>query len=397
MSKLPLEGTRVIDAGNMLAGPFAGKLLGQMGADVIHVEPPWGDDARNTTTEYLGKEGSFYLTANQGKRGIVIDLKSDEGRQVIHRLVETADVFMHNSTGDGAARLGIDYETLSAKNPRLIYGWINGFGSEGAMSKLPGYDVVMQAFVGQVAIHPDNGVPMPGGIVADPSAPLLLAFGIVTALRERDTTGRGQKVETSLLQGAVHMRGAAIVRAKNDPAHAEGVAAKRPKGIADPTTRIMATSDGYLLVSAWSDRQFSALCGLLDLGHLAEDPRFQSRLGRGRYYDELAPIFDGIFQTKPADEWMNRLTSAGVPCSPVHDANGLVAHRQLWDNAMLVETEHPTKGPVIDTGVLIKLSETPGEVRGPAPLFGQHTDEVLREAGYTEDQITGLRATGVVA
>ena len=130
---------------------------------------------------------------------------------------------------------------------------------------------------------------------------------------------------------------------------------------------------------------------------LSQDPRFQSRLGRGRYYDELAPIFDGIFQTRPADEWMDRLTSAGVPCSPVHDANGLVAHRQLWDNAMLVETEHPTKGPVIDTGVLIKLSETPGEVRGPAPLFGQHTDEVLREAGYTEDQITGLRATGVVA
>ncbi len=396
MPRLPLSDIKVVDITSVIAGPVCGKLLAQMGADVIHIEPPWGDDGRNSTSPFMGREGGTFVASNQGKRGICVDLRKDEGREIVCRMAKNSDVLVHNLTAGGEQRMGVGYEVISSVNPTIVYGWINGYGSRGPLRDLPGYDIVMEALTGHVVRPHGEGLPVLGGVVADPAAPLLLTYGIMAALRERDRTGRGQKVESSLLQGALHMQGSSMCIPRDAPPEERSPQPMRAGGN-DPTSRIFQAADGPILVSAYNNKQFALLANLVGKGQLADDPTLASRELREKRYDDLAAIFEPIFTAKPVLEWLDILNGVGIPCSPVSPTvSALAGHQQLWDNDMLVEVEHPTKGTLVQTGVLVSLSETPGRVARAAPLQGQHTDEVLEDLGYTPAEVRTLEEDSVI-
>jgi crotonobetainyl-CoA:carnitine CoA-transferase CaiB-like acyl-CoA transferase len=389
-----LDGLRVIDLTQAMAAPFCSMNLADMGADVIKVEPPTGEDMRRGSASLNGHSGTF-LTINRGKRGITVDLKQPAGVEIIHRLVRTADVFVQNYRPGAAKRLGVDYETLAPINPRLIYCSISGFGSTGPYATRGGYDLIAQGMSGIISVTGDeDGPPAKAGLpVSDLAAGLFGAYGVLCALEHRERTGQGQFVDTSLLEAAL-----ALTVWEATEYWVTG-RAPGPLGsahrLAAPYQALRA-SDGWFTVGANNDRLFEAFCRAIERPDLAADARFTGNRDRMRHRDALIAEIERTAAKEARVHWLARLDQAGVPAGPINTYPEALADPHALARDMVVDLVHPGAGPIKALGVPVKLSDTPGAVDRPAPLLGQDNTEVLTELGYSEAEQRTLKDDGVI-
>jgi formyl-CoA transferase len=389
-----LAGLRVIDLTQAMAAPFCTMNLADLGADVIKVEPPAGEDMRRGSASKNGHSGTF-VTINRSKRGITLDLKQPAGVEVMHRLVRTADVFVQNYRPGAARRLGVDHETLAAINPRLIYCSISGFGATGPYASRGGYDLIAQGMSGIISVTGDeDGAPAKAGVpLSDLSAGLFGAYGILCALEHRARTGEGQLVDTSLLEAAM----ALTVREATE----SWVTGRAPRalGSADrlaAPAQALRASDGWFTVSAGDDGRFAALCRAIERPELGADPRFTGPGDRRRHRDALVAELERTTAKETRAHWLARLERVGVPAGPVNTYPEALADPHALARDMIVDLVHPGAGPIKALGVPVKLSGTPGAVDRPAPLLGQHNAEILTELGYSESEQRTLKDNGVI-
>ena len=393
----PLEGLKVVDMSQVFFGPGAAMFLGDQGADVIKVEPLTGDGMRykyaSSFLRGLGL-GKCFLGLNRNKRSISVDASTDDGREIVHKLVEDADVYIMNMRPGTEARLGLDYETLSRINPRLVYASISGFGKEGPEARLPAYDIVIQARSGVMSTNklPD-GTPIPYVVMyADISGCMTLSYAIMVALWERERTGKGQKIDASLLHQGLTMQMQQLVWVENDESAMVGASPSAMSGS-------YRCSDGsYLAIVIQEERQYQALCQALDLPEAATDPRFGTFQSRIDNAADLGELIGGVFGTRPLEEWLPKLKQAGVPAEAVVTRDQTLQDLQTLANGMFWEQDHPHVGKVKMVTPPFSLSSHPSEERPcrPVPLLGEHTDETLAELGYGAHDIARLHDTGVV-
>ncbi len=415
------EGIRVLDLSEYIAGPLAGELLADLGADVIKVEPPLGDFWRHTAPVAPGESRGF-VGVNKGKRSISLDLKQEEGRAVFRRLAETADIVLANYRPGVAERLGVDYTTLSAINPRIIYCQNTAFGSEGPYRDRPGFDLVSQAMTGIMAFEGSGGLPHPIITTSptDLAAGMFLAYGAAAALYHRERTGRGQFIETSLFAAGIAVQYRpmfSIERLDREPrerllaamerARAEGrrveealqeVPQRQETGRRNnPYYKVYETKDSYVALACLNNRLRRAAVRVLGV----EDPRVE-----GDTFDTeaLSPeenlvlneLIAAIFSTRTTDEWVAAFDAAGVPSGPVRYTAELFDDPQVQAMELLREFDHPVLGPVVMANSPLRMSGGETGTRRPSPALGQHTREVLAELGYTGDEIDALIARKVV-
>lgn len=403
----PLEGIRVINW-SQFTPSSAGYMLGDLGADVIKIEHPVQGDAYRGMGAIYGEAMTFadgrhagFEAANRNQRSITLDLKSKLGREVLYRLIEKADVFYTNYTSRVQRSLQVDYETLSQKNPRLIYATSSTYGPEGPWADRRGFDQTAQARSGLMFCMGDRDFPEPVQTVsgiADTMGATVLAMGILAALVARERLGTAQKVDASLLGSMLHLQTMGI-----------GVTAFRGKAWArhsrtrtkNPLTNHYRCADGkwILFSEIQADRFWPEFCRALELDHLIEDPRFATAMGgRRQHAEDLIRILDEKMGTKTRDEWVQRFESLNVPFaySPVQDYYDVLQDPQVLANDYIVEFDHPTAGRVKVIGYPIRFGKTPMRIQREAPQFGQHTEEVLMEYGYSWDEITALRSQGVI-
>lgn len=393
---MPLAGIRVLDLGRHLAGPTCAMWLGDLGADVIKIEKPGeGDDGRAAGPPFYAGQSAFFLAANRNKRSIELDIKRPEGQELFRRLADTADVVVENFRPGVMDALGIGYRAVSERNPRIIYCSISGFGADGPYADRPGLDQIVQGVSGLMSVTGfEGGEPVRVGIpIADLLTGLFGAYGVLAALQVRERTGRGQHVQTSLLEGMVGMLSFQAVRYLN------GGEIPPPAGNHHPLNApygVFRARDGYVTIGATGEKRWRTLCEVLDAEEWLTDPRFATNGDRHRNREILAELISERLQAHTVDEWERILNEAGIPCGPIYRMDQAMEHPQVRHRQMVVELPHPTMGAVRLLGLPVKFSETPGQVRLAPPLLGEHTDEVLREIGVTADELRRLRESGVI-
>ena len=398
----PLEGIRVVDLTRILAGPYCTMILADLGADVVKVEQPGGDQARRNGPFFAGRDGrersTYFTSVNRGKRSIVIDLKNPDGKETFLRLVDGADVVTENFRPGTMANLGVDYATLSARNPWLIMASVSGFGQTGPYARRAALDVIVQAMGGILSITgEEGGGPVrPGVSMGDITAALFTTIGVLSAIVERDRSGLGQHIDMAMLDCQAAILENPLMRYFAVGEMPERIGTRHP---VNAPVQALPTMDGYVAVSAsdgptghWG--RFAALIGKPEL---AEDERFTSGWLRRVNYDELRPHLESAFAQRTTHEWVDLLASAGIAVGPVQDVSQVAVDPQLNFRGMFVEAEAPQVGPVTFTNTPVKHSRTPGGVRRGAPELGEHTDAVLAEAGIGVEQAAALRASGAVA
>jgi len=396
MPQAPLAGYRVLELAHLVAGPVCGLYLADMGADVVKVEAPGaGDLSRTIFRETFQGESSFFVTVNRNKRAVTIDLARPEGRALFRRLAATADVVLEAYRGGVAERLGVDYDALAAVNPRLVYCSLSAFGPTGGWREKPGLDAIVQALGGLMAVtgEPDRGPVLCGAPVIDTMGALLAGQGIVTALLHRERTGVGQRVDVSLLAGAVLSQAARLA-----VFHVTGEDLPRT-GSAHPSLapyQAFRAKDDWLFVAAWNERLWPPFCGAIGRPALAEDARFKTNADRIAHRAELEAALGPVFRQRTVSEWMAALEAVDVLCSPIHNYTSLVQDPQVRASGMLTEQDHPRAGRFPTIGTAIRFARTPGTIRTPAPALGEHTDEVLEGIGCTRDEIDGWRQAGLI-
>lgn len=392
--KGPLDGCKVIELAHIMAGPVCGLMLADMGAEVIKVEKEAGDDTRRSVPPSIEGESAAFMMMNRNKRDIVLNLKSEKGREALLRLIKDADILVENYRRDTMEKLGLSYETLKELNPGLIYCGISGFGRTGPYADRGGFDLIAQGMSGLMAITGEGHGRPPvkvGAPVTDITAGILGAMGCLAAYVRRLKTGRGQQVDTSLFEaGITHTYWqSAIAFATN--------ISPGPMGSAHPLNapyQAFQTSDGWINIGAANQTNWLRLLKLIEAEHLAEDPRFRANADRMAHLEELEAELNAIFRTKPSADWLDLLQQGGFPAGPVLSISDMHQDPQALAREMIVETDHPVAGAVKTIGVPVKFSETPGGVRRPAPLLGQHTREVLAEAGYSTSEIEQMLIDG---
>jgi crotonobetainyl-CoA:carnitine CoA-transferase CaiB-like acyl-CoA transferase len=398
-----LAGVRVLDLTRVLAGPWSTQVLADLGADVIKVERPGsGDDTRGWGPPFLRDaagnetaESAYFLCANRNKRSLTVDISTDDGQAIIRRLAMQSDVLVENFKVGDMARYGLDAATLRAANPRLVYCSITGFGQDGPYAQRAGYDFAVQGLGGLMSVTgAAEGEPQKVGVaVADLFTGLYATVAILAALRHRDATGEGQVIDMALLDAQVamlanlgsHYLVGGDVPPRQGNAHANIV-----------PYQVFVVADGHIIVAVGNDRQFARLCDLLDEPALATDARFTTNAERVRCRDVLVPMLQAHFLQRDRRAWLSLLEAAGIPCGPVNDLADVFADPQVRARGMVFEAPHPHAGTLPLVGSPIRLSATPVESPRAPPLLGQHTDDVLREAGYSDDEVAALRARGAI-
>ena len=393
----PLSGFKVIELAHIMAGPTCGLMLADMGADVIKVEKvPGGDDSRRFLPPDIEGESAAFMMMNRNKRGIAVDLKKEAGREVVRRLLVSADALIENYRTGTMERLGLGYETLRQGNPGLIYCEISGFGRTGPYAGRGGFDLIAQGMSGLMSITGEGAGRPPvkvGAPVTDITAGILGAMGILAAAFERQKTGKGQRVDTSLFEaGIVHTYWqSAIALATGTP--------PGPMGSAHPLNapyQAFQTTDGWITVGAANQVNWLRLLEVLEAPHLAEDSRFAENADRMGHLEELAAALGEVIRKRTSAYWLERLEAAGVPAGPVLDVAQMHADPQTLARDMVVTLEHARAGAVKALGLPVKFSESPGEVAHAAPLYGADTRAILAEHGYGEDEIATLVSEGAV-
>ena len=385
---LPLEGLRVLDLTQVMAGPFCCQVLGDLGADVVKVEPPGvGDQSRRSMGMRMkGEDTAAFLAVNRNKRSVALDLKDDAHRDAFSALAGTADVLVENFRPGVAERLGIGYEALHERHPRLVYASISGFGQTGPYAQRAGFDLIAQGLAGVMSVTGEpGGDPVKCGIpISDLSSGLFCAIGVLAALRSREATGRGQRIDTSLFEGALALSiwETAELWATGRTPQALGSAHR----LTAPY-QALRTADGHITVGGNNDRLWRRLCSAIGRDDLPEDARFATNDARMAERPALVAELEAALAAHGTDHWVETLLAAGVPVGPIHDYREVFEDPHTLAREMMVEIEHPVEGTVRTLGMPLKLSETPGRIRRHAPLLGEHTTEVLREAGVAEAAI----------
>ena len=419
-----LDGIKILEFTEIIAGPFGGMLLADMGADVIKIEPPWGDPWRYPAPIEPGESKTF-MSLNRGKRSLPLDLTKQEGREVVYRLVQDADVVIINYRPDVPYNLGIDYETLSSINPRLVYCENTAYGREGPHSQRPGYDIIAQAMTGLMASEDkiNDGVPqqVSSTPVADVSTGIATAWSVCAALYHRERSGKGQKIETNLLASALAaqstrfmeveradaepraefyesmqlMKDAGIPYADIHAYYREHFDSRRGRGFSI-YYRTYQASDGVLAIGCLSDPLRKRLIDLVGLHDIRFEPGYDPYSEESlQFYEKLNTQMENIFRQKSVSEWLRLLDEAGVPAGPVRFVEELVDDEQVVSNGLVIELEHSVVGNVKMVGPMVKMSETPLEPIVASPALGEHTDEILETCGFSPEDIRRLREKGV--
>lgn len=384
----PLNGFRVVDLTSNVAGPLATMILGDQGADVIKVEAPDGGDATRAGTKARAGFTASFLNNNRNKRSIVLDLKTAVGLRALMRLAAGADVFVQNFRPGVAERLGVGEEAIRAVSPKVVYVSISGFGEKGPYAEKPAYDPVIQGFTGLATIQAGSDEARPRllrTILPDKLTAITASQAIAAALLARERTGEGQHVRLSMLEAITAFLWASDMGSQtfvgDEPARQEP---------ATSLDLIYETADGYMTVAALTDRQWAGLARVVERAEWIEDERFRTSALRQKNIEARLALTQEALLTRPAAEWLERLTAAGVPCGPVLTRNQVIRHPQVSALGLVVETEHPLAGRLRQTRAAARFSRTPTEIRRGAPKLGEHTQEVLAELGYSAAEIAEL-------
>ena len=392
-----LDDVTVLDLSHALAGPFASTMLGDYGAEVIKIEPIDGEIARAWGPPFYGDEAAYFVNLNRNKKSVAIDLKHPDGRALFFRLLDRADVVLENLRVGSMARLGIDYARAVERQPRIVYCSISGFGQDGPYRDRAALDLVVQAESGMISVtgEPGGHGVRAGVSIADIAAGMYAAFAILMALHARQRTGRGQYIDVSMLEGQLGILTGAL-----GAYVADGVVPK-PMGTAYGALlpyQTFQTKTRDIAIGIGSDKLWRTFCPLLGLSHIADDPRYVTNAARNANRPSLIAALQDAFLTKTYEEWETILLPAGIPMGAINTIDAVIGHPQVAARGTLVECEHPIAGRVRSVGPPVRMSETPGAVRTPAPLLGQHTEEVLRSRlGLQEDEIGRLREARVIA
>jgi crotonobetainyl-CoA:carnitine CoA-transferase CaiB-like acyl-CoA transferase len=393
----PLAGMRVLELAQIMAGPTCGMMLADMGADVVKVEKlPGGDDARGYRDPLVNGVSAPFMMLNRNKRGIAVNLKQPQGREILLRLVKTADVLTENYRRGTLEKFGLGYDVLAEVNPGLIYCAVSGYGRDGPLADKGGFDLIAQGFSGLMSItgEPGRAPVKTGNPVADINAGILAAVGIAAAYANKLKTGKGQIVDTSLLEAALQQTywHAAIHFATGE--------SPGPIGSAHLLTapyQAFRASDGWINIGGANQANWERIADVLGHPEWRSDPRFANNSARMRNREELALRMNTVLATKSKAEWIAAFDAAGVPVGPVNTMGDALAHPQTLARGMVVDLVHPQAGPTKALGCPLHFSETPTRVTRPAPLLGEHTREVLRAEGYADAEVDAFMAAGVVA
>ena len=394
----PLRGIRVLDLTWVLAGPFASMILGDLGAEVIKVErPPYGDVAR-TTGPIVNGESCYFFSINRGKKSVCLDLKAERGRDLFLRLAGLSDVLMENFTPGTMDKLGLGYDVLQKRNPRLIYAATSGFGQTGPERLRPALDIVVQGMGGVMSItgEPDGPPLRPGLSLGDIAAGLYTAIGVLAALHERERSGQGQMIDIAMLDCQVAILENAFIRYFATGELPKPIGSRHP--LATPF-QAFPTRDGWIVLAlSWGvENQWELFCATIGRLDLIDDPRFDTPALRTEHHAELEPILNEAMRQKTTSEWLREFDAIGLPCGPLNNIAQAAEQPQVVARRMLVEVEHPRIGRLKLPDTPVKLSRTPGGIKGPSPGLGQDTYEVLSSLlGLSAEELAELAAAGVI-
>ena len=403
-----LSHLRVLDLSRVLAAPWCSQVLADLGAEVIKIErpgtgddtrawgPPWVKDAAGRNTG----EAAYFMCANRGKQSVTVDIAKPEGQEIVRKLALQSDILIENYKVGGLAQYGLDYATLSALHPRLIYCSVTGFGQTGPYAPRAGYDFIIQGIGGLMSITgerddlPGGGPQKVGVAVSDLMTGMYATVSVLAAVAEREKSGLGQHIDLALLDTQVAMTANMSMNflASGKPPGRAGNA--HPNIVPYQT---FAASDGHIIVGVGNDSQFVKLCAVAGCPEVATDPRFSTNPARVKHRDVLIPLLEQTFATKPMSFWSEHLEAAGVPCGPINNLQQVYDDPQVKSRGMRIELPHPTAGSVPLVGSPIKLSRTPVEYQLAPPTLGEHTDDVLTALlGYSAERVAALKAGGVV-
>jgi crotonobetainyl-CoA:carnitine CoA-transferase CaiB-like acyl-CoA transferase len=395
--KGPLAGLRVVELAHVMAGPVGGLMLADMGAQVIKIEKhPGGDDTRRTTPPAINGESASFMILNRNKRGVAVDLKTQEGKEFVKRLIERADIVIENYRPGTMEKIGLGYDVLQALNPGLVYCKITGFGLTGPYAQRAGYDLISQGMSALMSLTGEGPgrPPVKVGVpVGDVTAGILAATGVLAAYIERLRSGQGQYIDTSLMEASlIHTYWPAAMALATG--HSPG-----PMGSAHPVAapyQAFPTRDGWLNIGAISKATWIGVSEVLELPELLTDERFTDNAGRMQHLDDLVKLISDVLQTQSTEHWVHAFERAGVPAGPVKNMKQALDDPQTRIRDMVIKVDHPIAGEIDALGLPIKFARGNGITRRGAPLYGQHTREVMAEIGYTEAEILRLIQAGVV-
>ena len=399
----PLAGIKVLDMTRVLAGPWAGQVLADMGAEVIKVERLGrGDDTRGWAPPFVkdasgqdSGEAAYFHCANRGKKSIALDFTTAEGQGIVRKLLADTDILLENYKVGTLAKYGLDFETLHADFPGLVYASITGFGQDGPYKDLPGYDFMIQGMSGLMSVtgDPESDPQKVGVALTDVMSGLYASIAVLGALRHRDASGEGQHIDLALLDVAV-----ATMANQAQNFLASGAAPQR-MGNAHPNLvpyNVFKTSDGHVIIAVGNDEQFARLARLLGQDGWAIDPRFKTNTARVKNRDQLIGYMNQIIRTRRRNDWLKKLGKAGIPCGPINDMKDVFADKQVQHRGLKMRLTHPELGPVPLVKSPINYSATEQEYALAPPKLGEHTDEVLKGLGYKVADIAALKDKGVV-